>query len=145
MAAAAEVTDMCNCNKATLYARNTTAQLLAVGDVINPGYAIRKTGNAIHVCNDAVIVNGEGAYRFIGAFIAAPTAAGTITVTAYDNGIAIPGATASATAGAGELATLPLVFTIPKVCPKASRSAITFIVSGAAGTVSNVALDVEKI
>lgn len=136
---------MCNCVKSTLYARNTTAQLLAVGDVINPGYSVRKTGTAIHICNDAVVVSGEGGYRFTAAFIAAPTAAGTITVTAYENGVAIPGATASATAGAGELATLPLVFTVSKYCPKNDRSVITFVVSGAAGTVSNVSLNVDKV
>lgn len=136
---------MCCCGKSSLFTRNASSQLLAIGDTIDTGITILKTGNGIYHCGNGIVINGDGNYRILASVTAAPTGAGTITVTAYENGIAIPSATASATAGAGEQVALPIVTSVTHYCPKNSRSVITFVVTGAAGTVSNISVDVEKI
>lgn len=73
-----------------------------------------------------------------------PAAAGTVTVTLYKDGVAVPGATASATAAANGTVDLSIPALVRQVCC-AEGSALTLVLAGAAATVNNVALRVQRI
>ena len=74
----------------------------------------------------------------------APTAAGTVTVTLVKDGVPIPGATASAAAAAGAPTVLSFPALVRQPCC-ASGSALSLVLTGAAATVNNVALRVQRI
>ena len=79
-----------------------------------------------------------------GESTAAPTAAGTVTASLFRNGVAIPGATASAAVStAGNPVTLSIAALVREFCC-GDDSALTLVLSGAAATVSNVAVVVER-
>ena len=74
---------------------------------------------------------------------AIPTAAGTVTISAFQDGVAIPGATASATvAAAATSVTLPITFGV-RLNSGVTSSNITYVLTGAASSVTNVAQTVE--
>lgn len=65
-------------------------------------------------------------------------------MTLYENGVPIPGATATAAVATAEnTVTLPIIGTIRKMCCDNGISNITAVLS-AAGTVNNYAVRVEK-
>ena len=76
---------------------------------------------------------------------AAPTAAGTVTVSLFRNNVAVPGATASAAVStAGNPVNLSIAALVREFCC-GDDSALTLVLSGAASTVSNVAVVAERI
>ncbi len=70
--------------------------------------------------------------------------AGTVTVTLVKDGVPIPGATASAAAAAGAPTVLSFPALVRQPCC-ASGSALSLVLTGAAATVNNVALRVQRI
>lgn len=139
-----------------LYSANTTAQTLAVGGTINMGSPVRRYGCVKGTSIPYATVNGTTttlsnsgccpAYFDVdAAFVVIPTAAGTVTITAFQDGVAIPGATASATVAAATTSvTVPLVFGVRLGTGVASAN-ITYVLTGAASSVTNAAQTVEKV
>lgn len=130
-----------------LYAANTAPQnALASGSYVDPGVTIRRTGCACGVRDNAILCSGTGYYRIDASFAAVPSATDSVTITAYRDGVAIPGAVATFTASVRE--TIPMSFVIRNTCCSTS-SLITFQVATVIPTttvsVSNVATVVEKI
>lgn len=137
-----------------LYSANTTAQTLAIGGTINMGNVVRRFGCVKGTSTPLATVNGTNTilsscgrcpkyFKIDTAITAIPTAAGTVTVTAFQDGVAIPGATASATvAAAATTVMLPLTFGV-KLNTGVTSSNITYVVTGAAVSVTNVAQTVE--
>lgn len=138
-----------------MYSANTTAQTLAIGGTINMGAAIRRYGCVRGTSTPFANTNGttttlsscgkSPAYFDVdAAFVVIPTAAGTVTITAFQDGVAIPGATASATvAAAATSVTLPLVFGV-RLNTGVTSSNITYVLTGAASSVTNAAQTVSK-
>lgn len=138
-----------------LYAANTTAQTLAVGATINMGSAIRRYGCVKGTSTPYASVNGTTttlsacgrcpAYFDVDAnFVVTPTAAGTVTITALQDGVAIPGAVGTATvAAAATTVTIPIVFGV-RLNSGVTSSNITFVLSGAASTINSTAETVTK-
>ena len=138
-----------------LYAANTTAQTLAVGATINMGSAIRRYGCVKGTSTPYASVNGTTttlsacgrcpAYFDVDAnFVVTPTAAGTVTITALQDGVAIPGAVGTATVAAdATTVTIPIVFGV-RLNTGVTSSNITFVLSGAASTVNSTAETVTK-
>lgn len=130
--------------KSTLYTALQTPTAVAVDGVIPLGSLIRRYGCDISLNGNAVNLSGAGYYDVDASITVAPTAAGTVTATLVKDGVAIPGATASAAAAAGAPTVLSFPALVRQACC-ASGSALTLVLSGAAATVNNVALRVQRI
>ena len=135
--------------KSALYAAMQTPTAVAVGGVIPLGSLIRRYGCDVSLNGNAVnIVGGNqaaGYYDVDASITVAPTAAGTVTVTLYKDGVAVPGATASATAAAADdVVDLNIPALVRQVCC-AAGSALTLVLTGAAAAVNNVAVRVQRI
>lgn len=107
--------------KSALYTAMQTPTEVAVNGVIPLGSLIRRYGCDITLNGNAANIVGNGYYDVDASITVAPTAAGTVTATLYKDGIAVPGATASA-AGA---AVLLLFWHSPRWCVRrAARPAL---------------------
>ena len=135
-------------SKSAIYVANPNTQNVAVGGLINLGTTYRRFGcNIKLVSQNAVQLDGPGYYDIDSNFTILPTAIGNVTVTAYKNGVAIPGATATEAATVANVpVNLSLNFLVREYCACAGDiSNITFVLSDTAAAISNTALVVEKI
>ena len=130
--------------KSALYAAMQTPTAVAVDGVIPLGSLIRRYGCDITLNGNAVNITGSGYYDVDASVTVTPTAAGTVTVTLYKDGVAVPGATASETAAANGTVNLSIPALVRQVCC-AAGSALTLVLAGASATVNNVALRVQRI
>lgn len=133
-----------SCNSA-IYTGNTGAQSVAAGGTISLGSIIRRFGCAATLNGDGITLTAPGYYDVNASVTVAPTAAGTVTVSLYQDGVAVAGATAStAVATAGDAVALP-ISALARVLCNQGGSTLTLVLSGEESTVENVALTVEKI
>ena len=131
--------------KSLIQTVNQSSQVVAANSIIDLGSVIRRFGCNLRLNGNAVEVSGEGYYKIDCNVTLAPTAAGTVTVAVYKNGVALTGATASGSVTtAGNPVTLPLQTTIREGCGCDGGTALTVVLVSGASTVSNVALRVEK-
>lgn len=134
--------------KSAIYTAMQTPTEVAVNGVIPLGSLIRRYGCDISLNGNAVNIIGEGYgkgyYDVDVSVTVAPTAAGTVTATLIKDGVVVPGATASANAAAGAPVALAFPALVRQACC-ASGSALSLVLTGAASTVSNVALRVQRI
>ncbi len=135
--------------KSALYAAMQTPTAVAVDGVIPLGSLIRRYGCDLSLNGNAVNIiggNQSASYYDVDASVTvAPAAVGTVTITLFKDGVAVPGATASATAAAANDALdLNITALVRQVCC-AVGSALTLVLTGAAATVNNVALRVQRI
>lgn len=136
-------------SKSAIYTTNVSAPTVAVGGVIPLGSLIRRYGCDLSLNGNAVNITGgnqsAGYYDVDASLTVAPAAVGTVTVTLFKDGVAVPGATASATAAAANDALdLNITALVRQVCC-AAGSALTLVLTGAAASVDNVALRVQRI
>ena len=101
--------------KSAIYTAMQTPTEVAVNGVIPLGSLIRRYGCDISLNGNAVNIIGKGYYDVDVSVTVAPTAAGTVTATLIKDGVVVPG------------------------------SALSLVLTGAASTVSNVALRVQRI
>ena len=127
--------------KSAIYTAMQTPTEVAVNGVIPLGSLIRRYGCDISLNGNAVNIIGKGYYDVDVSVTVAPTAAGTVTATLIKDGVVVPGATASANAAAGAPVALAFPALVRQACC-ASGSALSLVLTGAASTVSNVALRV---
>lgn len=130
--------------KSALYAAMQTPTAVAVDGVIPLGSLIRRYGCDVALNGNAVNITGAGYYDVDASVTVSPAAAGTVTITLYKDGVAVPGATASETAAANGTVDLSIPALVRQVCC-AAGSALTLVLTGAAATVDNVALRVQRI
>lgn len=130
--------------KSALYAAMQTPTAVSAGGVIPLGSLIRRYGCDISLNGNAVNLTGTGYYDVDASITATLTAAGTVTATLYKDGVAIPGATASETGAANGTVNLSIPALVRQACC-AAGSALTLVLTGAAATVNNVALRVQRI
>lgn len=134
--------------KSVLYSAMQTPTAVAVDGVIPLGSLIRRYGCDLSLDGNAVNITGgnqsAGYYDVDASVTVAPAAVGTVTVTLFKDGVAVPGATASATAAANDALDLNITALVRQVCC-AAGSALTLVLTGAAASVENVALRVQRI
>lgn len=130
--------------KSALYAAMQTPTAVAVDGVIPLGSLIRRYGCDVALNGNAVNITGAGYYDVDASVTVSPAAAGTVTITLYKDGVAVPGATASETAAANGTIDLSIPALVRQVCC-AAGSALTLVLTGVAATVNNVALRVQRI
>lgn len=139
-----------------LYSANTTAQTLAVGATVNMGSAIRRFGcvkgtSTPHANTNGTttILSSSGrcpSYFDVEAnFVVIPTADGTVTITAFQDGVAIPGAVTTATvAAAATTVMLPMSFGV-RLNTGITSSTISYELTGVSASVTNATQTVEKM
>ncbi len=130
--------------KSALYAAMQTPTAVAVDGVIPLGSLIRRYGCDVALNGNAVNITGAGYYDVDASVTVTPAAAGIVTISLYKDGVAVPGATASETAAANGTVDLSIPALVRQVCCVAG-SALTLVLTGAAATVNNVALRVQRI
>lgn len=130
--------------KSALYAVMQTPTAVAVDGVIPLGSLIRRYGCDVTLNGNAVNITGAGYYDVDASGTVALAAAGTVTATLFKDGVAVPGATASASGAAGAPVVLAFPALVRQACC-ASGTALTLVLTGAAATVNNVAMRVQRI
>lgn len=130
--------------KSAVFTAMQTPTVVAVNGDVPLGSLIRRYGNDIELNGNAVNLTGAGYYDVDASISIAPIAAGTVTVTLFKDGVPVPGANASAALAAGTVGDLNITALVRQVCC-AAGTALTLVLSGAAATVSNVALRVRRI
>lgn len=130
-------------SKSAIYTANAAASTVAVGDLIPLGSTSRRYGCNLRQDGNGITATGAGYYLVTMSATVAPTAAGAVTVTAQKDGVAIIGATATSTAAAGAATDLAFSAIVRNI--GCSSSILSFVLTGAAATVSNFAVSVVKL
>ena len=134
-------------SKSALYVANTSNQTVQVDGIITPGTIVRRYGPNVGLAGNAIQIAGAGYYEINASLTAEATAAGEITVTVYKDGVPLQGATATETAAAvGDFVNLSISAIVREFCSCCDGlSNLTFVLTGTASTVTNVAIVVEKL
>lgn len=130
--------------KSAIYTAMQTPTGVSVNGVIPLGSLIRRYGCDVAMNGNAINILSKGYYDVDASVTLTPTTAGTVTATLFLNGVAVPGATASATATAGSTVLLAFPSLVRQACC-AAGSSLTLVLTGAESTVNNVALRVQRI
>lgn len=131
--------------RSAIYTANINTQALFVGNTINLGSVIRRFGCALRQNGNSITMRESGYYKVTASITAAPTAVGTVTAALFRNGVAVPGATASATASAANASVaLPITAIVRENCCN-DDDALTLVLTGTNSNVTNVAMVVEKL
>lgn len=131
--------------KSLIYTAMQTPTAVAVNGIIPLGTIVRRYGCNCNLNGNGIAINGQGYYDVDVSVEAVPDAAGTVTVQLLKDGVAVPGATAAATVAAvANTVTLAFPATVRLGCCS-TGSVLTLLLTGAASTVSNVALRVQRI
>lgn len=128
-------------SKSVLYAANSNTQTLTTGSTISFGSIVRRYGSNLNLSGGDVSVKGEGYYSVDSNFTFEPTTPGTVIITLYKNGVAIPGAVATFTTVADTIYSVTIPAMVRQSC--CSEGTITAIVTGE-GTISNASIKVVK-
>ncbi len=137
-----------NCyRKSTLTALNTTAQtFVAAGTILSPGGQLEKTGCSLTTSLQGIRILSDGLYTASGAVAFTPSDAGVITVALYKDGNLLPCSVRTMNVASGVLYMLDAI--APAFEGEACRvihPEITVRISGVAGTVSRVCLNVTRL
>lgn len=132
-------------SKSAIYTTNTTAPTIAVDGIIPVGTTTRRYGCNIRQDGNTITLCGQGYYLVNVSATVTPTAAGTVSVTAQKDGVAIVGATGSETVAAvSNAANISITAIVRNACG-CDSSLLSFILGGVAAVVDNFAVTVEKL
>lgn len=138
-----------------MYSGNATAQTVAIGGTINMGAPIRRKGCVKGGNTPYINVNGVTTtlsscgncptYFDVDAnFVVTPTAAGTVIITAFQDGVPVPSGFGSATVAAdATTVTIPVSFGV-RLNTGVTSSNITYVLTGAASSITNASQTVSK-
>lgn len=132
-------------SKSAIYTTNTTAPTIAVDGIIPVGTTTRRYGCNIRQDGNAITICGQGYYLVNVSATVTPAAAGTVSVTAQKDGVAIVGATGSETVAAVSSAANISITAIVRNACGCDSSILSFILGGVAAVVDNFAVTVEKL
>ena len=128
---------------ALLYAANTSSQVLTAGQNINFGLPVRRYGKNIQISGgNNITINGEGYYPIDANVTFQAGANGTAVLQVYENGVAIPGATASIQTAANTVYSLEVPTVVRIRC--CEEKVITAAITGIGTTTTNAAIRIEK-
>lgn len=130
--------------KSALYATNTNEQTVTASDSpIRFGSIVRRYGRCTNLSGGNVTIQESGYYDVDTNFTFTATAAGTIVISLYKDGVLIPGATATVTVAAGSAYSMSIPAIVRNTCN--CESTITARIIGVAGVINNAAIAVERI
>lgn len=131
--------------KSMIYTALETPTAVAVGGAIPLGTIVRRYGCNCNLNGNGITLEGAGYYDVEVSVVAMPDAAGTVTVQLLKDGVAVPGALASATVAAADTSvTLAFPAAVRLGCCS-DGSSLTLVLTGAASTVNNAAVQVTKL
>lgn len=136
-----------------LYSQNNTSQTVAIGGTLNMGNVIRRFGCVKGTSTPYATVNGINTilsscgkcpkyFKIDTAITVTPTAAGTVVITPFQDGVAVGASTTATVAAAATTVTIPLTFGV-RLNSGVTSSNITYVLTGAASTVSAISQTVE--
>lgn len=137
-----------NCyRKSTLTMLNTASQpFVAEGTFLTPGGQMEKTGCSLTTSLQGIRILSDGLYTASGAVTFTPDATGTVVIALYKNGALLPCSVRTMTV------TSTTVYTVDAIAPAFEGEAcrvihpdITVRISGVAGTVSRLCLNVTRL
>ena len=132
-------------SKSLIQTVNQSTQSASVNGIIDLGSVIRRFGCNLRLNGNAIEVEGAGYYTIDANVTIAPTAAGNVQVAIFKNGVQLTGAIATGSvSSAGNPITLPIQTTIREGCNCDGGTSLTLVLLAGAGTISNVAVRVEK-
>ena len=132
-------------SKSLIQTVNQSTQSASVNGIIDLGSVIRRFGCNLRLNGNAIEVEGAGYYTIDANVTIAPTAAGNVQVAIFKNGVQLTGAIATGSVStAGNPITLPIQTTIREGCNCDGGTSLTLVLLAGAGTISNVAVRVEK-
>ena len=129
-------------SKSLIYTVNSVATPLVVGDTIPLGSVIRRYGCDIILNGNAIALGESGYYDVNASITLIASAAGPVTVTLYQDGVAVPGATATITAAAAGSIAIPITAQVRVF--RCGSSNLSFVISDGAATTTNIAVNVER-
>lgn len=133
-------------SKSAIYTSNTTTQALAIGSAIDPGNVVRRFGCNVNLLGNSIAVVGAGYYSVDGQFTITATNAGTATITLLRDGVAVPGAVASASVAAGDVVTVGINALVREYgCCANNSSSLSFVLGGVAESITNASIVVERL
>ena len=103
-------------SKSAIYTTNVSNPTVAVGGIVPVGSTTRRYGCNIRQDGNAITLCGQGYYLVNVSATVAPTAAGTVSLTAQKDGVAIIGATAAQTVAANGVANLNITAIVRNAC-----------------------------
>ena len=131
-------------SKSAIYAVNTNAgTAIPAGGTYPITRVIRRYGCDIASDGVGISCNSKGYYKVAAVATLVATDAGVITASLYENGVAVPGASSSVTAAAGDTIVLPIDAIVSVNCC-GTPATLTIVVSGA-GTSVNAEMSVFKL
>lgn len=131
-------------SKSAIYTTNTTNPTVAVGNIVPVGVTTRRYGPNIRQDGNTITLYGQGYYLVNISATVAPTAAGTVSITAQKDGVAIVGATGSQTAAIGDAVNIGITAIVRNACG-CDSSILSILLGGVASVISNLAVTVEKL
>lgn len=132
-------------SKSAIYTAMTIPTAVAVNGTLPLGTTIRRFGCNLAQDGNTISVTGKGYYLVNVSVTAAPTVAGSVTITLYKDGVPATGATAtSSVSTAGNLTAIPITAIVRNACD-CDSSILSFVLTGTDSTVSNVAVTVAKL
>lgn len=131
-------------SKSAIYTTNVSNPTVAVGGIVPVGSTTRRYGCNIRQDGNAITLCGQGYYLVNVSATVAPTAAGTVSLTAQKDGVAIIGATAAQTVAANGVANLNITTIVRNACG-CDGSLLSLVLDGVASVVNNLAVTVEKL
>ena len=131
-------------SKSAIYTSNISAPSVAAGGIVPLGTTTRRYGCNVRQDGNAITLCGQGYYLVNVSATLTTIAAGTVSLTAQKDGVAIIGATASQTATANGVTNLGLTAIVRNACGCES-SLLSLILGGVAAVVNNLAVTVEKL
>ena len=132
-----------SCNSA-IYCANTSKQTLVEGGAIPFGGVVRRFGKNIQMDGQNIVLMGSGYYDVVVSATLSPAATGDVSIQLYQDGVAVQGATASATvAAANDLVDL-VIPCLVRNCGCDCNTVLSLVVD-AAGTLENLGTVVKKV
>lgn len=131
-------------SKSAIYTTNTSAPTVPVGGIVPVGSTARRFGCNIRQDGNAITLCGQGYYLVNVSATVAPTAAGTVSLTAQKDGVAIIGATAAQTVAANGVANLNITAIVRNACA-CNGSILSLLLGGVESVVNNLAVTVVKL
>jgi len=135
-------------SKSAIYTVNSSTQNLTAESAITLGSIIRRFGPNLGLSGNAIQISGAGYYKIDVTANISSADAGEVTVQAYLNNVAIPGAIATETAAAaGDIVNLSISALVREGCYCCDGlSNLTFVVTeGATVDITNFAVVVTKL
>lgn len=130
--------------RAAIYTANTSTPTISAGGIIPVGNTVRRFGCNLQQDGNVITLCGQGYYLANISATVSSTVAGPITLTAQKDGVAIIGATATATAAAAsDDVNLAITCIVRNAC--GCESSILSLILDSAATLDNLSVSVVKL